>query len=302
MIRPVNFRYNTETAGNNYYQKKIKGLSPDVAQERALEEFDNIVEKIMDQDVNVQVIEDTPIPDTPDAIFPNNWISFHQNGAVCTYPMFAENRREERDLGIVQLLSESYEVNELVDFTEEEIKGKYLEGTGSMLLDRTNKIVYATISARTNPELLQQFAEKFGYKVVSFTANQTIDGQRKAIYHTNVMMCLGEQFSVICLDSIDDPEEKAAIIQSLQYSGKEIIEITEDQVTSFAGNMLQVRNDKGVPLMIMSSAAYLSLSEKQRTTLEKYGPIVHSSLDTIEACGGGSARCMMAENFLPEKK
>jgi hypothetical protein len=216
--------------------------------------------------------------------------------------MFAENRRGERDLGIIQLLSELYKVNEIVDFTEEELRGKFLEGTGSMLLDRTNKIVYAAISIRTNPELLRQFAEKFGYKVVSFTANQTVEGQRKAIYHTNVMMCLGERFCVICLDSIDDPEEKAAIIQSLKYSGKEIIEITEDQVSSFAGNMLQVCNDKGAALMIMSSVAYHSLSDNQRTALGKYGPIVHSSLDTIEACGGGSARCMMAENFLPEKK
>ncbi len=302
MIRPVNFRYNAETAGNNYYQKIIEELTPDVAQERALKEFDNMVEKLQDHEVNVQVIEDTKVPDTPDSIFPNNWISFHQNGAICTYPMFAENRRGERDLGIIKLLSELYEVNELVDFTEEELRGKYLEGTGSMLLDRTNKIVYAAISDRTNPELLEQFAKKFGYKVVSFNANQTVEGQRKAIYHTNVMMSLGEQFCVICLDSIDDPGEKTAIIQSLQYSGKKIIEITEDQVNSFVGNMLQVRNDKGVALMIMSSVAYDSLSDKQRTALEKYGPIVHSSLDTIEACGGGSARCMMVENFLLEKK
>ncbi len=301
MIRPVNFRYNSETAVNNYYQKIVEGLSPDVAQEKALEEFDKMAEKLSSMGVNVQVIEDTPEPKTPDSIFPNNWISFHQNGSVCIYPMFAENRRKERDMGIVQLLSDSYQVREIVDLSEEETKGKYLEGTGSMLLDRVNRIIYASISDRTNRDVLDQFADKFNYKIVAFTSYQTFDGQRLAIYHTNVMMCLGEEFSVICLDSIDNPVEKEAVIKSLRNTGKEIIGISQDQVNSFAGNMLQIRNDKGVALLVMSSSAFHSLSDIQRTTLEQFGPIVHSSLDTIEACGGGSARCMMSEVFLPQK-
>ncbi len=301
MIKPTGFRYNEQTATNNYYQKVLDDLTPEKTQVNALKEFNAFVSKLEDVGVNVIVIDDTEYFDTPDSIFPNNWVSFHENGVVGLYPMCAKNRRDERRKDIFDSLVDEFgfKIEEIKDFTEFEEHGKYLEGTGSMVLDRENKICYAAISIRTDEIAVMQFCKEFGYRPVCFTANQNVRGERLAIYHTNVMMCVADKFTVICLDSIDNEIEKENVIETLIKSGKEIIEITEEQKHRFAGNMLQVMGNK--PYLVMSNSAYNSLSESQIKTIENHCPIIYSSLDTIEACGGGSARCMMAEIFLPKK-
>jgi len=301
MIRPINFRYNVETATNNYYQKVIDGLDDKSAQIKALEEFETIVRTLRYEGIDVTVISDTMEFDTPDSIFPNNWVSFHENGTVATYPMFAKNRQNERNPKIIEEIGEKFNISNFEDFSEHESEDKFLEGTGSMILDRQNKIVYAAISPRTHQSLLDEFSQKFGYKVVSFIANQTINGSRERIYHTNVLMALAETFCVICLESIDNEIEKFNVIESLQNTNKEIIDITEDQMNSFAGNMLQIKNNKEKRFAVMSTAAFEAFSKSQKSIIEVSSSIIHSSLDTIEACGGGSARCMMAEIFLSPK-
>ena len=301
MIQPVGFRYNEQTAVNNYYQQVLDNLSDEQTQEKALLEFNNLVELLKNVGVNVIVIEDTKKPDTPDSIFPNNWVSFHTDGTVGLYPMCAENRRAERREDIFDTLVDEYgfKIKEIKDFSEFEEHDKYLEGTGSMVLDREHKICYAAISIRTDEIAVMQFCEEFGYRPVCFTANQSVNEERMAIYHTNVMMCVADKFAVICLDTIDDKDERKHVVETLSETGKEIIEITQAQNHRFAGNMLQVMGDK--PYLVMSNSAFSSLNNKQKKTIEKYCPIIYSSLDTIEACGGGSARCMMAEVFLPKK-
>lgn len=303
MIRPIGFRLNEQTAVNNYYQKAIEGVTPENVQARALAEFDAFVEKLRSVGVTVIVVEDTLEPSTPDSIFPNNWISFHDNGTIGLYPMYAENRRLERRTDIVERLkNEGLTVNNTIDFTASEQEGKFLEGTGSLIFDRANKVAYAAISERTNLDVIKDFEEKMDYKVVSFISNQTVGNQRLPIYHTNVMMAMGDQFTVICLDTIDDTDERSKVVASLKKNNKEIIEISEAQKARFAGNMLQVENEMGEPMMVMSQAAYSVLDVSQKTTLLKYNKqIISSSLDTIEALGGGSARCMMAEVFLPKQ-
>ena len=301
MIRPVNFRYNEQTAINNYYQKVLNDMSNDLAQQKALLEFDNFINELRKFGVNVMVIDDKIIPDTPDSIFPNNWVSFHADGSVVLYPMYAKNRRDERRVEIFKLLQTRYgfEINSIIDFTKLEEEEKYLEGTGSMVLDRENKICYAAVSIRTNKIAVMRFCEEFNYRSVLFTANQNVKDKRVVIYHTNVMMCVADNFVIICLDSIDNRKERENVINSIISSGKEIIEITEEQKHRFAGNMLQVKGDKSY--IVMSSSAFNSLTEKQKRLIKSYNDIIYSSLDTIEACGGGSARCMMAEVFLPKK-
>ncbi len=301
MIRPVAFRMNEQTAVNNYYQQVLEGLSSNHIQTNALKEFDEYVEKLKAIGVNVNVINDTVEPSTPDSIFPNNWVSFHESGRVGLYPMFAENRRLERRQDILDsLVEQGFKINEVIDITKYEQEGKNLEGTGSLILDRENKLAYAALSERTNQEVLDVFSEKFGYKQVVFHSNQKIEGERLPIYHTNVMMCVADLFAIICLDSIDNKTERVETEAALTNSGKEVIDITEEQVNRFAGNMLQVIGADNQPYLIMSTAAYTSLTKDQINKIEHYCPIVHSSLDTIEALGGGSARCMMAEVFLPK--
>jgi len=301
MIRPVAFRMNEQTAVNNYYQKVLDNLLPATVNAKAQEEFDNFVEKLKNAGVNVIVVEDTVSPDTPDSIFPNNWISFHENGDVALYPMFAENRRMERREDVLDILEDhGFEINNIVDYTSAEEDELFLEGTGSLLLDRENGKAYCALSPRANEELMIEFCEDFEMNPVIFEAFQTVDGERKPIYHTNVMMCLGETFAVICADSIDDAKERKMVLDCLKSDGKEIVLITEDQVNNFAGNMLQVRGAEDKRYLIMSAAAHQSLTKDQLTKLEKHCEILSSSLDTIEACGGGSARCMMAEVFLPK--
>lgn len=300
MIRPAAFRMNEQTAVNNYYQKVIDGLLPATVNARAQQEFDAFVEKLRGVGVNVIVVEDTLNPDTPDSIFPNNWISFHESGDVILYPMFAENRRLERREDIVDTLEEQgFLVTEYMDYTSAEEDNIFLEGTGSLLLDRANQKAYCALSPRADEELFIEFCEDFDYAPIIFEAYQTVNGERKLIYHTNVMMCLGETFVVICADAIDDKKERKMVLDNLKTDGKEIILITEEQVNNFAGNMLEVRGDKDKRYLVLSKAAHESLTDKQVETLQKHAEILSSNLDTIEACGGGSARCMMAEIFLP---
>ena len=302
MVRPVNFRMNEQTAVNNYYQKVLNNTLPATVQAQAEQEFDEFVKKLRAVGVNVIVIQDTVSPDTPDSIFPNNWISFHQSGDVALYPMFAENRRLERREDILERLEEEgYIINNIVDYTSAEADGIFLEGTGSLLLERENKKAYCALSPRADEHLVIEFCEDFDYTPVIFEANQTVNGERLAIYHTNVMMCLAETFSVICLECIDDKRERKNVLKNLKEDGKEVIAITEAQVNSFAGNMLQVHNKEGKRYLVMSKAAHESLTQQQIDKIQKHCEIISSSLDTIEACGGGSARCMMAEIFLPKE-
>lgn len=293
MIRPVDFKFNEQTAGNNKFQ--VASTESDV-QSQALKEFDGFVEILRKNDVDVTVVDDTLQPETPDSIFPNNWVSFHEDGSIYLYPMFSENRRLERRKEILEGLKEKFEVNHVSDLSFYEMQYAFLEGTGSMVLDRVNKIAYACLSVRTDEEVLNNFCMLTGYEPVSF---QAVDGTNFPIYHTNVMMCIGDRFAVICLDSIPDQEEKLAVTMSLSSSGKEVIEITLDQMNHFAGNMLQVANQSAESLLVMSEQAYLSLTKDQISSLEKYARIVHAPIYTIEKNGGGSARCMLAEIHLP---
>lgn len=302
MIRPVAFRMNEQTAVNNYYQKVLDGLSSETVNAKAQEEFDAFVNKLRMVGVDVIVVEDTKTPDTPDSIFPNNWISFHENGDVALYPMFAENRRHERREDVLDILEDQgFVINNIMDYTSAEEDGYFLEGTGSILLDRQNDKAYCALSPRADEELFIEFCEDFEFTPVIFEAFQTVNGERKLIYHTNVMMCLGETFAVICADCIDDKKERKMVLDSLRGDEKEVILITEDQVNNFAGNMLEVKGSDDRRYLVMSKSAHQSLTKKQVAQLEEHVTILSSSLDTIEACGGGSARCMMAEVFLPKE-
>jgi hypothetical protein len=301
MIRPVQFRMNEQTAVNNYFMEDID-LHDNTINLKAQQEFDTFVAVLRAKGIEVIVIEDTLEPDTPDSIFPNNWISFHSNGTVVIYPMFAENRRRERREDILDVLeANGFLIENIMDYTSAEEEGLFLEGTGSILMDRVNQKVYCALSDRAHEELVIEFCEDFNCTPVIFTAYQSVNGERLPIYHTNVMMCMGETYAIICLDSIDDKKERKNVLDHLKQDGKEIIDISEEQMHHFAGNMLQVEGPSGERYLIMSSAAYNSLRPDQIRKLEKYNPIVHSTLDTIETCGGGSARCMMAEVFLPKK-
>jgi len=302
MIRPVNFRMNEQTAVNNYYQKVLDQLTPERTQEQALKEFDDFVKNLKTEGVDVIVVQDTTFPDTPDSIFPNNWVSFHEDGRIALYPMFAPNRRHERRDDIIDMLLDDYgfNVSEIVDFTEFEEHEKFLEGTGSIVLDRENKIAYAALSDRTDLKAFEHFLEEFLYQGVVFKANQNVHGQRLPIYHTNVMMCVADRYAVVCPTCIDDVEERQHVIATLIQSGKEIIEISEEQKHRFAGNMLQVNTTTGEKRLVMSQSAYDSLTPEQIAKLKNFNPIIRAKIDTIEAFGGGSARCMMAEVFLPK--
>ncbi len=302
MIRPGAFRMNEQTAVNNYYQKVLDDLSPETVNSKAQHEFDVFVGKLRMVGVEVIVVEDTISPDTPDAIFPNNWISFHENGMVALYPMFAENRRHERrEEDVLNVLEDKgFAVDEIMDYTSAETDGYFLEGTGSIVLDRENDKAYCALSPRADEELFIEFCEDFEYTPVIFEAFQKVNGERKVIYHTNVMMCVGDTFAVICADCIDDKKERKMVLESLRGDEKEIILITEDQVNNFAGNMLEVKGSDDRRYLVMSASAHQSLTKKQIAQLEEHVTILSSSLDTIEACGGGSARCMMAEVFLPK--
>ena len=302
MIRPVDFRMNEQTAVNNYYQKVLKGILPSTVNSKAQIEFDAFVEKLRSFGVNVVVVSDTNEFDTPDSIFPNNWISFHADGTVAIYPMYAENRRLERREDVLEELEkQGFLIENIVDYISAEEEQVFLEGTGSMILDRENKKAYCALSPRADEDLFIEFCEDFEYTPVVFTANQTVNNKREAIYHTNVMMCVAATFAVVCLSSIDDKKERKNLLKHLKEDKKQIIDITEEQVNNFAGNMLQVKGNNDEQFLVMSQAALDCLTESQKAQINKHCKIISSSLTTIETCGGGSARCMMAEVFLPKK-
>ena len=301
MIRPVQFRMNEQTAVNNYYQKVLEHTLPETVNTKAVAEFDTMVKTLKNAGIQVIVVEDSKEFDTPDSIFPNNWISFHKNGTIGLYPMFAKNRRLERKASIIEAVeAEGFKIETVVDYTAAEDDGYYLEGTGSILLDRENQKAYCALSERADEELFIEFCEDFEYTPVIFSAYQTVNNKRELIYHTNVMMCLGTTFAVVCLASIDDKKERKNLLKHLHEDGKKVIEISEDQVNKFAGNMLQLKGTNGQSYLVMSQSALESLRPAQVQLLEAHATIISSKLDTIEACGGGSARCMMAEVFLPK--
>lgn len=297
MIEPIAFGFNEQTAVNNYFQIQQEGN----VQDKALKEFNAFVEKLRAKDINVITIKDTLEPKTPDSIFPNNWVSFHADGKVVLYPMFAENRRLERRDDIINQIKEQFEVTEVIDYSGAEKDNLFLEGTGSMIFDHDNKIAYGSVSLRLDEGLFRKFCSEFGFQPVVFHSYQTAGEERLPIYHTNVMMCVADQFVVICLDCIDDESERNNVIETIKNSGKELIEISEDQMQNFAGNMLQVHNKSGEKFLVMSQSAYKSLNRDQVSAIEKYCEIIYSDLEVIETNGGGSARCMLAEVFLPKK-
>jgi hypothetical protein len=297
MVRPAHFGYNEETAGNNAFQVNDQSLSPQEIQEKAKAEFDAFVAKLRAVGVNIIMVEDTSDPLTPDAVFPNNWVTFHQDGLIITYPMYAPKRRLERREDVLIGLSRQFTISNHVRMEGHEAQNRFLEGTGSMILDRPNRLVYACLSPRTDAELLDEFCKITGYTPVVF---HSVDGQGQDIYHTNVMMALGETFVVIVLDTIRDVQEREAMLARFAATGKEVIDLSMEQMMSFAGNMLQVRNTEGQTFLVMSTQAYQSLRQEQVAQIEKHTRIVHSPIDTIETYGGGSARCMMAEVFLPK--
>lgn len=299
MIRPANFGYNPQTANNNSFQTNEGELTDREIAEKAKAEFDQFVQHLSKHDIDVVVIPDSETPYNTDAVFPNNWISFHEDGVVVTYPMYAPNRRLERREEIITEISESFEIKRLVRFTAYEAQDKFLEGTGSMILDRSHHIAYACRSLRTHPELFETFCETMNFEGILFTA---VDEGGLEIYHTNVMMNLGEKLAVICLEAIHNTTEREAVVQRLKETGKEIVTISYAQMNAFAGNMLEVNNKMGESFLIMSSAAYYSLDMRQTGQITQHTAILHSPLDTIEKYGGGSARCMIAEIFLPKKK
>ncbi len=299
MIEPIAFGYNAETAKNNYFQVEQTGSD---IQSKALAEFNTFVGKLREKGINVITIKDTLDPHTPDSIFPNNWVSFHKDGKVVLYPMFASNRRVERREDIIQSIKDQgFEVAEIDDWSFSETQGHFLEGTGSMIFDHDNKIAYGSVSLRLDEKLFREFCTKYGFTPVVFHSFQTVGAERLPIYHTNVMMCVADKFVVICLDCIDDELEREKVVETIKGSGKEIIEISEEQMQQFAGNMLQVQNKEGKKFLVMSQTAYQSLTPEQVAAIEKYCEIIYSDLNTIEVNGGGSARCMLAEVFLPKK-
>lgn len=298
MVRPARFGYNEETAANNAFQTNDRSRSQSEIEQAAQAEFDGFAERLRAYGVRVIVAQDSPEPAKPDAVFPNNWVSFHHDGHIITYPMFSMLRRlERREEVIAQVLNSGFKAGRRTHFETSEAENRFLEGTGSMILDHDHRLVYACLSQRTDEGLLNDYARLIGYQAVAF---HSTDAQGQDVYHTNVMMALGETFAVICLDSVKDAAEKAMLESRLNATGKAIIDISLDQMNRFAGNMLQVKNTDGKPCLVMSEQAFRSLTAAQIANIETHTAILHAPLYTIEQYGGGSARCMLAEVFLPK--
>lgn len=295
MIRPIQFGFNVETAVNNVFQVN---QTDERTQEKALYEFDNYVHILKSKGIQVLVVNDTPTPATPDSIFPNNWLSMHTNGTLCLYPMFAKNRRAERKPFVLSKIKTTFDVKQVEDFSNYEESDMFLEGTGSMVLDSDHRIAFACVSQRTHPKILEEFCVKMNYQPFTFHAN---DEKGFPIYHTNVMMCVGDLFVVACVESITDEEERNQFIKLIQGLKKELIPISFEQMNQFAGNMIQLQNKEGEKFLVMSQSAYKSLTADQITELSRYNELLPIPLNTIETNGGGSARCMVAEIFTPQK-
>ena len=301
MIRPMQFGFNEETAESNAFQDANHNLDQEEARLRGIEEFDAFVNKLSEKEVDVIVVRDFPEPKTPDAVFPNNWISFHSDGSIVLYPMNAPVRRLERRPDIIDSLKSQYKFEEVrrIDLTHYEATDQFLEGTGSMVLDRVNRIAYACLSPRTNETVLNDFCAQMNYRPIAFTA---LDGKNQEIYHTNVMMSIGEKLAIVCLDAVRSKEDRQKLEKAFKETNKEILNLSPEQMNEFAGNMLEVKNTEGKSFMVMSQQAYDSLFDYQVESIENHCGIISSSLETIEALGGGSARCMMAEVFLPKQQ
>lgn len=299
MVRPAHFGFNEETASSNAFQSGETTLSREAISRKALEEFDQFVSVLRAAGVEVTVADDSPEPVKPDAVFPNNWMTLHDDGTMILYPMQAAVRRLERQSHIIEWMEKNGQINQVIHLEGSEKTGHFLEGTGSMILDRDHRIVYACLSPRTDAALLDRFCQLTGYEAVTF---HSTDANGQDIYHTNVMMALGDTFAVICTDTIRDTLEREKVELSLRHTGKEIIAITLDQMLQFAGNMLQVCNREGDTFLVMSEQAYLSLLPEQLVQINRHTRPLYSPLYTIEKFGGGSARCMMAENFLPRRQ
>lgn len=297
MIRPAAFGFNAETAASNAFQHNLS-ISQAEVQQKVLFEFDTFVGKLRSHGIQVEVIEDSPSPPKPDAIFPNNWISFHADGNVFLYPMCTPNRRAERRPEILEQLAQKYNLTTITDLSPAEIENRILEGTGSMVFDHIHRKVYACLSPRTEKSLLEEYAARIGYAPIVFTS---LDEKGGEIYHTNVVMCVGKGFVVICLDTIHNPEERKFVAHTLKSDGNTIIDISIPQMNQFAGNMLQVKNTDGDTFLVMSQSASDALTEEQKATLHRHTAILPVSIPTIETIGGGSARCMMAEIFCTKK-
>lgn len=291
MVRPARFAFNEETAQNNHFQQKSESES--VAQ-KAMEEFDSYVKLLRGNDVDVNIVQDTPEPWTPDSVFPNNWFSSHDSGELVLYPMFAENRRLERKPEVLDVLVKKLNHRKIIDLTHWEKEDEFLEGTGSMIFDRDKRIAYACRSVRTSEKVLRDFCSRMNYDSVIFDST---DANNNLIYHTNVMMEVGTQLAIICLESIKNEKEREKVVSSLTGTGKIIVDISLEQVMNFAGNMLELKSRNGNPLMIMSASARRALTMEQEKLISTYNKIISPELTTIETNGGGSARCMIAEIF-----
>ncbi|HEX4971577.1 MAG TPA: arginine deiminase-related protein [Burkholderiales bacterium] len=300
MIRPVRFGGNPETLASNRFQAPQPALADSAAQSAAAAEFDGLVAALRGAGVIVHVIDDTPEPHTPDSLFPNNWVSFHADGSVVLYPMLAPNRRAERRNDVLEALSAShgFRIARVLDLTAHESRDKFLEGTGSLVLDRVHRVAYACVSPRTDVDVLGDFAQQLDYDVVAFEA---VDAAGAAIYHTNVLMCVGTRFAAVCSACIRE-DERAAVIDALRTTGHSIVDLSMEQLAAFAGNMLELRSARAGGVVAMSTRARDSLSPQQRGLIEQHaGPIVAAPIPTIETLGGGSVRCMLAEIHLPKK-
>lgn len=297
MVQPVAFGYNPETAINNFFIRK-ETFAAQIVQKHALHEFNQMVETFRSHGINVIVLKDKDMPHTPDSIFPNNWVSFHLEGNAVFYPMFAENRRLERRMDILLFVEEQIEQKyELLDLSGNEQYGRFLEGTGSVVLDRVNRIAYACLSARTDKELFLEFCNRMNYRPIYFTATQKVKEERIPVFHTNIMMCIADKYAVVCLETIENERERKMVEDELVNSGKQVVEITLEQMDEFAGNMLQVKNNKGEKLLVMSQSAFNSLTESQIKILGSFNRIIVISIPTIQKNGGGGVRCMMTEVF-----
>lgn len=299
MVRPTGFTFNEETAINNHFQNPIKNISSKKVTENAIREFDEMVALLDNKGVNVNVVDPKGNKSNPDAVFPNNWFSTHQDGTRIIYPMYAKSRRKERKLDIFKSLEKNilFNLKKVIDLTFYEAENLFLEGTGSMVLDRVNKIAYATLSERTSLKILRDFSKTMRYKMVYFDSFHEYKDKKSRIYHTNVMLSVGNHFAVVCSSTISDRIEKFKLLESFEISGKEVIEISISQMNNFAGNILQVMGSNETPLIVISKTAFDAMDKPQITRLEKYGELICPSLETIETYGGGSARCMMAELF-----
>ena len=298
LIRPSNFVFNSQTANSNAFQNNVVSDKTGNKLAPFLPEFDAFADGLVKNGVNVLIFQDTKTPKKPDAIFPNNWISTHSDGTVVLYPMMAANRRLERRQDIIEMLKEKFEIKRIIDLSESEKNNQFLEGTGSIVFDHANKIAYACLSPRTDKDLFVSLCDTLNYKPIYFNA---VDGNGKPIYHTNVMMSIGEKFSVVCAESIPDPEEREKVIANLKTVGHEIIFVSTAQMSQFAGNMLCVKTITNNPILVLSQTAFNSLSKKQKIELNTFAELLPLQVPTIEAIGGGSVRCMMAEVFLPLK-